>query len=159
MNLNRTKKHVKHGLGLAVGIVLSSSVLSQGNGPDQKLHIDWKQRYEAKTTLDPYDDKLLGDNIDPQTGALSFSTVDVSLPGNSGLEVAIRRTLSPAGDRYNTFKNWELDYPVIYTKVMDTTHNTDPEGLRWGAQRCSAGLGALPTFSYPANGTKYILSG
>lgn len=34
---------------------------------------------------------LLGEMIDPNTGSIEFEHVDVTLPGNSGLEVAIRR--------------------------------------------------------------------
>ncbi len=66
--------------------------------------------------LSTYDFNLMGDQIDHATGSLVFSQTDVSIPGNSGLEVAIRRRA--AGQNLQTesagfFGDWQLDIPNI----------------------------------------------
>ena len=73
-------------------------------------------RDEVSIRLEPLGFGLMGDSIDPYTGTLVFNQTDVSLPGNSELEVAIRRTAS-TGDMTNMqemfFGDWILDVPNI----------------------------------------------
>lgn len=77
---------------------------------DQKIG-----KADALATLGP---DLFGDTVDLQSGALSFSITDVSLPGNSGLPVAITRTFS-VEDRSSgvpsalPFGDWDIDLPNI----------------------------------------------
>ena len=53
-------------------------------------------RDEVSARLKPLGFGLMGDSIDPYSGTLAFNHLDVSIPGNSDLEVAIRRTASTA---------------------------------------------------------------
>ncbi|MBF7074233.1 DUF2778 domain-containing protein [Glaciecola sp. MH2013] len=75
----------------------------------------------ADASLRAHDFGIFGDNIDPYTGGLSFSHIDVSLPGNSHLEVAVRRSVSQATTYHpqqsRGFGDWELDVPRIHRKV------------------------------------------
>lgn len=66
-----------------------------------------------------------GEEISAYTGGISFSQTDVALPGNSALEVAIRRRLVVDGNKSPTkpndenlwrgymFGEWELDLPYL----------------------------------------------
>jgi hypothetical protein len=60
---------------------------------------------------------LLGDQVDLNTGTLSFEHVDVSLPGNSNLPVEVRRRRVPrrrSGYYYYSirgFQDWEISIP------------------------------------------------
>jgi RHS repeat-associated protein len=65
-----------------------------------------------------------GDQVNGYTGALSFSQVDVSLPGNSALPVEVRRGLTTGlitrsdasyGETPRWFADWELDIPHLRT--------------------------------------------
>ena len=67
---------------------------------------------------------MFGDAVDLYTGTLSFSTTDVSLPGNSSLPVAVTRTFSQGNSGYdfstglswggdNAFADWQIDVPNI----------------------------------------------
>ncbi|MCF7221521.1 fibronectin type III domain-containing protein [Marilutibacter chinensis] len=86
----------------------------------------------AITSLGP---DLFGDNVDLNTGALSFSATDVGVPGNNGLAVAVGRRYSVENhganrdiDGYDLpFADWDLDVPRI-SGVFATT---------WHDQRCS----------------------
>jgi RHS repeat-associated protein len=63
---------------------------------------------------------LIGEQIDLNGGALSFRQTDLSLPGNSALEVAIHRKFQ--GVRYATnsfeFADWQLDLPMIQNTIL-----------------------------------------
>lgn len=55
---------------------------------------------------------LMGDTIDPYSGALSFRVTDVNIPGNSIIPVSLSRTLRN-GDSGGVLNNWVLDIPRI----------------------------------------------
>lgn len=70
---------------------------------------------EAVTALGP---TLLGDQVNLSNGSLSFSSTDVSVPGNSALPVALTRTLAVSNRKgYRTndlpFADWDIDVPRI----------------------------------------------
>ena len=80
--------------------------------------IEWEKRQNVDERLRAYGTDLLGDGIDPHTGAISFQHTDVELPGNTHLEVAIRRKIFQ-GEFYNKseaveFGDWQLDVPRIH---------------------------------------------
>ena len=106
--------------------------------------IDWSERIPEGWDINPHDYSLMGDSINKQTGELTFEHVDVSIPGNSALEVAIRRKLNPSHWANNEFANWQLEFPAIHTKLPTATYpsfvSQYPPSFRWGAQRCSAPL-------------------
>ncbi|MEL6870874.1 MAG: hypothetical protein AAFO81_13825, partial [Pseudomonadota bacterium] len=104
---------------------------------------EWEKRQNADDRLRAYGTDLLGDGIDPHTGSLSFQHTDVSLPGNSNLEVAVRRKISP-GEFYSRtvrteFGDWQLDVPRIH--VVHTVGT-------FQGNRCSNSYNvSLPSFS------------
>jgi hypothetical protein len=72
--------------------LLSGTVGAQmGPGPTVTDDIDYLTRQGVDERLAADDVNLLGDQIDLNTGAVVFEHTDVSLPGNSHLEVAVRR--------------------------------------------------------------------
>lgn len=94
--------------------------------------IEWEQRLNADQRLTAFGPELLGDQIDPNTGAITFEHTDVSLPGNSQLEVSLRRRLSQ-GYLYDEgvnaeFGNWEHLVP----RIVAITRATG-----WTGSRCS----------------------
>ncbi|MEO1660897.1 MAG: RHS repeat-associated core domain-containing protein [Pseudomonadota bacterium] len=94
----------------------------------REFDTEWYVRSGAEARLEPMGDTLLGDSIDPDTGSLSFSHTDVSLPGNSGLRVAVSRTMSQGYRFKNTdthgFDSWELQVPRITELVPLTAFGT-----------------------------------
>ncbi|MEP3888811.1 MAG: hypothetical protein ABJN69_00005, partial [Hellea sp.] len=76
--------------------------------------------------LDVLGENLVGDNIDVDTGALSLSQTDVSIPGNSGLPVAFGRTLTRKGLRTEWLGGWTPQIPYISRHyVQNYGPNTD----------------------------------
>ncbi len=106
---------------------------SSGPDPDTFEYTEWHKKIEANQRLTVFGSDLLGDRIDPHLGSLSFSQTDVSIPGNSALEVAINRTRSGGlAYKYNVeveFGDWELSTPRIQTISIDGS---------WSGNRCSA---------------------
>lgn len=96
------------------------------------------QKAEA---IAPYRGDLFGDKHDPMSGGLSFSQTDIDIPGNSGLQVSLTRTLLVSNRRgylssatgsstrqEGMFADWDLDLPHI-TGVFAPT---------WTDARCSS---------------------
>ena len=117
---------------LFVAMFLVSSPAAAQN--DSILELDSLKRENIDERLTAYGNDLMGDKIDLNTGALSFEHVDVSIPGNSNLEVAIRRTRTidfpfphldavaqaALNDHYATaltksspLSDWDLEIPKI----------------------------------------------
>ena len=114
-----------------VGFFLYSLItVSSSFAADSPLE-EWDKRQNADERLRAFGDDLLGDGIDPHTGSISFTQTDVSIPGNSGLDVAITRRRSQ-GFLYKDgvdaeFGDWELVVP----RMKVTTVNA------WTGNRCS----------------------
>ncbi|NQZ12223.1 MAG: hypothetical protein HRT35_34155 [Algicola sp.] len=90
--------------------------------PDSTAPIDSKilERLKVEPTITPETTDLLGEQIDLNSGSIGFSQTDISLPGNSNLEVAIRRKfrgLSRRGKGSAGFADWQLDIPSIHTTL------------------------------------------
>ncbi|NQZ07298.1 MAG: hypothetical protein HRT35_09060, partial [Algicola sp.] len=84
--------------------------------PDSTAPIDSKilERMKVEPTITPETTDLLGERIDLNSGSIGFNQTDISLPGNSNLEVAIRRKfrgLSRRGKGSAGFADWQLDIP------------------------------------------------
>lgn len=82
-------------------------------------------------------DRSLGDMVDLNTGSLSFSQTDVSIPGNSTLQVAITRRFDAQRMRSLSvpasslaFYDWQIDVP----RISVTLATSNP----WPANRCSS---------------------
>ena len=72
---------------------ITTASLVSGESP----WIEWEKMQGQEDRLRAYGPDLLGDSIDPHTGSLSFEHTDVSLPGNSHLEVLDVRKTSITG--------------------------------------------------------------
>lgn len=99
-----------------------------GTPSEATIAIEYIERQNVDERLQPHESGLLGDQIDLNTGSVTFSHVDVSIPGNSHLEVAIRRTrgqsfpfaykdAATGSDVRNSFYDWTLDTPTISVVV------------------------------------------
>lgn len=97
--------------------------------------LNWGEEYAKRITatqnVSPLGDDVFGDNISLFTGAVSFSATDVSVPGNSALQVALTRMFDTqdvaSGD---LLADWDLDIPRL--------EGVHPAGHPWApAARCS----------------------
>lgn len=123
---------------VAAATALSVVSVAGAQTNDEDPIIEWEKRQGAEQRLRAYGTDLLGDGIDPHTGAIQFQHTDVELPGNSGLEVAIRRKISQGQYYYSAtnveFGDWQLDVPRI-----SVLHAAEGVGITQGFQgnRCS----------------------
>ncbi|MEP2103754.1 MAG: RHS repeat-associated core domain-containing protein [Parasphingorhabdus sp.] len=78
---------------------------------------DYKMLGGMEQRLKPHDNELMGDKIDQNSGGITFEHMDVSLPGNSGLEVALRRKVVQGNIAFTpyqqAFGDWVLDLPMV----------------------------------------------
>jgi len=79
---------------------------------------DFKKLGGMDIRMSAYGNDLMGDMIDKNTGGISFSHTDVSIPGNSGLDVALRRKKSQGAISHTQYQqgfgDWNLDIPMAY---------------------------------------------
>ncbi len=130
---------------LILSSLLTAPTLAQGEGGENPPAIipetnDLAQQ-EVEQRLRAFGNDMMGDQIDPSTGSLIFSQTDVSLPGNNGLEVAVRRKLTGIdlqADASGFFANWTLDVPNISMKVPRWVDGFDGNGDNLWPNRCSA---------------------
>jgi len=81
---------------------------------------------------------LFGDHVDLQSGTLSFSATDISIPGNNALPVEFKRTLAITNQKDvnihdRPFADWDIDVPRLEGTFATT----------WQNDRCS-GSGTPP---------------
>ncbi|MDZ4116997.1 MAG: RHS repeat-associated core domain-containing protein [Xanthomonadaceae bacterium] len=97
-----------------LAIVLPNAAAAQ----DSELSDEYARYINAAQTVGTLGTDLFGDQTDLYTGVTTFSAVDVSLPGNSGLPVQVGRTRTLAErniqDEIGLFANWELDIPHLH---------------------------------------------
>lgn len=114
--------------------------------PYQAKSIIPKLKVNESVTPDTTD--LLGEKIDLNTGSVSFHQTDIRLPGNSALEVAIRRVYRGNYWQFQNsaeFGDWKLSIPNISTTLM-----TGPGYISgaWGqGQECSGSLNPGPFYA------------
>ncbi|MBU3918999.1 MAG: RHS repeat protein [Alphaproteobacteria bacterium] len=104
-------------LVFAGGVWAAGGSSAQPAQTAKDMEINWNVRQATDSRLTMLDVSLMGDSIDPDTGGLNFSHTDVSIPGNFGLEVAVRRNMSQ-GWKYHSsvsaeFGNWWLEVPKV----------------------------------------------
>lgn len=127
----------------SVGVAQAQGSASGGGVVDAYFDMDVLKRANVEERMQALGNDLLGDQIDPNTGSLSFSHTDISIPGNSGLAVAIQRTRS-FGDPYTQFNNdytasngkaslsfgdWELGVPnvsIVTATPYSVCDSTEP---------------------------------
>lgn len=102
----------------------ASAQSSGGKWPFEEYDTLINQR-RTVTALGP---ELFGDSIDLNSGALSFTTTDVSIPGNNRLSVAVSRKYAVvnrkdvrANDR--VFADWDIDIPNLSGMFATTWHD------------------------------------
>lgn len=79
------------------------------------------KKLKINDSITPETTNLLGEQINLDTGTISFSHTDVSLPGNFDLPVEITRTYKGRQSMLNSelpMGDWDLDIPMITTEVM-----------------------------------------
>ncbi|MEM9013513.1 MAG: RHS repeat-associated core domain-containing protein [Pseudomonadota bacterium] len=118
----------------ALACAASSVGLVAANAQTDPLPIEeWEKRVAIEGRLQTYGPDLLGDKIDPHTGGLVFEHTDVVIPGNSDLEVAVRRRKSQGyhyAENVNVeFADWQILVPKISTLVGAANG--------WPAARCT----------------------
>ncbi|MEO0695666.1 MAG: RHS repeat-associated core domain-containing protein [Pseudomonadota bacterium] len=137
---------------LAVSTLGVEPLLAE-NGPPTPQEIlpdtEWEKKIDG--TLPVRDFGVLGDQIDPHTGGLSFQQTDVVLPGNNDLFVGIIRKRSQ-GRKYHPdadyeFADWQLATPQIRVMTpqqhnfsLDALANQPwnrTNGVRWDKNRCT----------------------
>ena len=79
---------------------------------------DIQSRYNSYN-LDVLGDGLVGDHADLDTGALSITHTDVSIPGNFDLPVAFGRTLSRSFIGAEWIGNWQANVPYIARNYLE----------------------------------------
>ena len=107
---------------LAVFLAISPSVSAEDDEDvilgDMSNIFDFKALGGMDSRLAPYGDDLMGDMIDKNTGGITFEHTDVSLPGNSSLEVAFRRKKGQGAVPYSPFQHgfgdWVIDLPLAH---------------------------------------------
>lgn len=124
---------------LAVIIFVLSSTVSFSQDDEESASgsfdlsntFDFKKLGGMDARLSSYGNNLMGDMIDKNTGSIVFEHTDISLPGNSGLEVALRRKLSQGNSGFTPFQqgfgDWVIDLPIAYVSYGYSAHkNIDP---------------------------------
>lgn len=106
--------------GLSIGAFAQDGEPGFGGGGAafyQDITEDWVVKQSAEERLTTFGTDLLGDSVDPDTGALVFDHLDVAIPGNSGLEVAVRRRIAQGRIYHETeavgFGDWIIQVPQI----------------------------------------------
>jgi len=117
------------GFGTPASAQFGGGGFGGGGATEATIETEYIERQSVTERLSAHGLNLLGESIDLNTGAVSFEHVDISLPGNSNLEVAIRRTrgqgwvfphldatngsgpLAPQSS--NRFSDWSLEVPRI----------------------------------------------
>ena len=119
-------------IALTIGALLvSANAIAEEETPQMVTH-NAIGRDDIAVRLQPLGFGLMGDKIDPDTGAVVFSVTDVSIPGNSKLEVAVRRRTGNWNytDRVeHLMADWILDVPTISMFVRASRN--------WSNSRCS----------------------
>ena len=110
---------------LAFCLTRPEAALAQSGGAGATIaytlpeEFDYRTHQNIDSRLRPDGVGLLGDQIDPNTGSIVFEHVDVSLPGNSGLEVALRRRARQMNLRneiaeQSGFGDWSISTPLMH---------------------------------------------
>jgi hypothetical protein len=83
-----TKTSMRRIALLAFAAVLPGTLLAQTAALPWQ---EYSKLIETRQAVAAYGPDLLGDEVNLANGALSFSAVDIAIPGNSGLDVSLRR--------------------------------------------------------------------
>ena len=80
-----------HGNARLGGTNASATGDSRQTPSTEPMDVNILERLKVSPTITPETTDLLGELIDLNSGSISFKHTDISLPGNSALDVAVRR--------------------------------------------------------------------
>ena len=123
--------------GFIYPVAFISSAGAQEKLGDLWVNFDYRTTGGADARLEPLGNDLMGDNVDKSTGSIRFNHTDVSLPGNSNLEVSVRRTrrqdIARTTPHQHAFGDWTFDLPIFYKKtVISPGYNQTPPTISGG---------------------------
>lgn len=106
---------------------------------------------------------LMGDLINESVGSVEFNQTDLSIPGNSKLDVRVGRrivaSVKQVVGRTGLFGDWDLDIPHLHTIATSTEPNWYGGNVKTNFNRCSQfaeppshtlSVSGGPTQYYPA---------
>jgi len=141
-----------------------------GGGGTVNTEAETIDRMTVREDLTPYGVDLLGERLDLATGSLTFQHVDLSIPGNSGLSVEVRRSLRTSGGSRQRFKkafgDWSLDVPSLSMTVATVdgwksnrcTQNSEPDDVFYlGKQYMSWDFWNGLHLNIPGQGSQRVL--
>jgi RHS repeat-associated protein len=123
--------------------------------PPKTYSYNYSEINNVQTDVTTLTTELMGDTIDLESGTLSFTQTDVSIPGNFNIPVQIQRTLSSPDNWYKEtrdFNNWSLAVPHVRSTYVLNSGNNPMAGAIGGApywadnRACSGGLNDNPDF-------------
>ncbi|WP_444994268.1 hypothetical protein [Aliikangiella sp. IMCC44359] len=140
-------------MNVSIGLGLLATVASLTAAPDDPVEEFDKTadknilaRLKVSEEITPHTIDLLGERIDMNSGSISFHQTDISIPGNSNLEVALRRVFRGAQYVYMNkaeLGDWQLDIPHIHTSLYRKGFGMTGS---WGENKeCSGPLNPGPT--------------
>lgn len=134
--------------------------------PPKTFTYNFNELNNVQTDVPSLTTELMGDRIDPASGAISWTQTDVSLPGNFALEVAVKRELLDAGSwprATRELSNWSLAIPHIRSRYVTNvdgsflhTQGSLPPAWTRG-EACSASLNSNPDFYKYIDGAGFEL--
>lgn len=83
--------------------------------PEVSFVKDYAELVKSGESISAYDTGAFGESVNLATGATEFKNIDVSVPGNNGLSVALGRRFvvgSPGVSRY-PFGDWDIEVPYM----------------------------------------------
>jgi RHS repeat-associated protein len=111
-------RHLFRWIGV-LSVVFSSTALAQA---EYGIHEKSLERVNAASKVAPLTTDIFGERVSLFNGATTFSNVDISIPGNSSLEVSLAREYSmedrgqiqPLGRSHlGGFGEWDIDLPHV----------------------------------------------
>ena len=136
-------------MNLSVGLLSLCLVSITASAVDYKN--DFEKKIKASQNIGALGNDVAGDRVNFLNGVTSFTTTDISLPGNNGLTVALTRDYQVGFGRFNTgLGDWAIDIPYISTVMTDAggwvLDSTTP------LSRCTVAGKTLANGTAPATG-------
>lgn len=112
----------------AAALLLGMVAIAHAQSPGRAAWEEYDKLIGSRTAVTALGPDLLGDSVDLNSGALTFSATDVNIPGNSKLPVAFSRTFSVVNREDYDFNDlpladWDLDIPRLSGVFATTWHD------------------------------------
>ncbi|HEV8210130.1 MAG TPA: hypothetical protein VGP77_08425, partial [Vicinamibacterales bacterium] len=128
---------------------------TEGGAPTPKTYFEQGILVRSGEVIEALGPNLMGDSINEFSGALEFTQIDVSLPGNDALSVAVGRHRAVGAPQTNgggLFGDWDLEIPHLHAVAAQAEPNWYGAGSKTKFNRCSQ-------FYYPPMTTAYVAGG